>query len=114
MRLLRFFYNLAYPLVLVAMLPWLLNRMLRRGKYRHKFGQRFAIYSLRVRLRLRDGGRTWVHAVSVGEVNIAMKLIQRMREREPQRSFVLSTTTSTGFALANEHRADWLEPIYNP
>lgn len=114
MRLLRFFYNLCYPLVLVAMLPWLVHRMLRRGKYRHKFGQRFALYSPRVRQRLRGCGRTWVHAVSVGEVNIAMKLIHRLREREPQRRFLLSTTTSTGFALASEQRCDWLEPIYNP
>jgi len=114
MKLLRFFYNLAYPLVLVAMLPWLVNRMLRRGKYRHKFGQRFAIYSHRVRLRFREGGRTWVHAVSVGEVNVALKLIRRLREREPERKFVLSTTTSTGFAVATALRTDWLEPIYNP
>jgi 3-deoxy-D-manno-octulosonic-acid transferase len=47
-------------------------------------------------------------------VNIAMKLIHRLRERDPQRRFLLSTTTSTGFALANEQRCDWLEPIYNP
>jgi 3-deoxy-D-manno-octulosonic-acid transferase len=114
MRLLRFFYNLAYPLALILALPWLIRRMVRRGKYRHKFGQRFAIYSRRVRMRLQDGGRTWVHAVSVGEVLIAMKLIRRLRERDPQRRFVLSTTTSTGFALANEQRCDWLEPIYNP
>jgi 3-deoxy-D-manno-octulosonic-acid transferase len=114
MRLLRFFYNLAYPFALIAMLPWLIRRMIRRGKYRHKFGQRFAIYSSRVRSRLQGGGRTWVHAVSVGEVLIAMKLIRRLREREPGRRFVLSTTTSTGFAVANEQREDWLEPIYNP
>lgn len=114
MKLLRFFYNLLYPLVLVVLLPWLVRRMVSRGKYRHKFGQRFAIYSQRVRHRLRDGGRTWVHAVSVGEVLIALKLIRHLREREPGRRFVLSTTTSTGFALANEQRSDWLEPIYNP
>jgi 3-deoxy-D-manno-octulosonic-acid transferase len=114
MRLLRFLYNLAYPLVLVVMLPWLVRRMVRRGKYRHKFGQRFAIYSRRVRRRLQGGGRTWVHAVSVGEVLIAMKLIRRLRERDPRRRFVLSTTTSTGFVLANEQRCEWLEPIYNP
>jgi 3-deoxy-D-manno-octulosonic-acid transferase len=114
MRLLRFFYNLAYPVVLVVMLPWLFRRMIRRGKYRHKFGQRFAIYSQRVRARLKDGGRTWIHAVSVGEVLIAMKLIRRLRERDPRRRFLLSTTTSTGFALADEQRCEWLEPIYNP
>ncbi len=115
MRLLRFFYNLVYPLALVAALPWLVRRMIRRGKYRHKFGQRFAIYSDRVRRRLSaGGGRTWVHAVSVGEVLLAMKLVRRLRERDPRRHFVLSTTTSTGFALANEQRSEWLEPIYNP
>ncbi len=114
MRLLRFFYNLLYPAALVLMLPWLVHRMLRRGKYRHKFGQRFALYSPRVRQRLSDGGRTWVHAVSVGEVNIAMKLIQHLRAQDPTQRFLLSTTTSTGFALANEQRCDWLEPIYNP
>lgn len=114
MRLLRFIYNLGYPVVLFVALPWLIRRMIQRGKYRHKFGQRFAIYSRRVSVRFREGGRTWVHAVSVGEVLIAMKLIRRLRERDPDRRFVLSTTTSTGFALANEQRSNWLEPIYNP
>ncbi len=114
MSLIRLIYNLAFPVVLVAMLPALIWRMIRRGKYRHKFGQRFGIYSSRVRERLRGPRRTWIHAVSVGEVLIAMKLIRRLRERDPDRRFVLSTTTSTGFALAGEQRSDWLEPIYNP
>ena len=48
MRAVRLFYNLFFPFVLVALLPNFLMRMLRRGKYRHKFGQRFAIYSARV------------------------------------------------------------------
>jgi 3-deoxy-D-manno-octulosonic-acid transferase len=114
MGLIRFAYNLAFPVVLIAMLPALVWRMIRRGKYRHKFGQRFGLYSRRVRERLRGTRRTWVHAVSVGEVLIAVKLIRKLREREPDRCFVLSTTTSTGFAIASEQRADWLEPIYNP
>ncbi len=112
--LVRLLYNAAYPLIALIMLPGLIWKMLRRGKYRHKFGQRFAVYSTNVRTRLSARPRTWVHAVSVGEVLIALKLIDRLREREPDRAFVLSTTTSTGFALANSHRSDWLEPIYNP
>ncbi len=112
--LVRFLYNCAYPLIALLMLPGLIWKMLRRGKYRHKFGQRFAIYSKNVRARLANRPRTWVHAVSVGEVLIALKLIDRLRERDPTRAFVLSTTTSTGFALTTKHRSDWLEPIYNP
>jgi len=114
MIVLRFLYNLAFPLVVIAMLPWLIQRMIRRGKYRHKFGQRFSIYSRRVRARLVIGRWTWVHAVSVGEVLIALKLIRELKARDDTRKFVLSTTTSTGFALASENRTSWIEPIYNP
>jgi len=123
MKLLRFFYNLVFPFVLVALLPSFLFRMLKRGKYRHKFGQRFALYSPRVRAKLSAwaqqpnstvGTATWVHAVSVGEVLIALKFIREMKRHEPDLRIVLSTTTSTGFALASKEKSDWLEPIYNP
>ena len=110
----RFFYNLLFPLVLLAMLPAFILRMVRRGQYRHKFWQRFAIYSPGVRAKIADTGRLWIHAVSVGEVNIALKLIHEFRAAEPDASFVLSTTTSTGFKLAATRKTSWLEPIYNP
>lgn len=112
--LIRWIYNLAFPVVLLALLPGFLVRMVRRGKYRHKFWQRFGLYSPRVRERLRGDRRVWVHAVSVGEVLIAMKLIRAMRAEDPSVAFVLSTTTSTGFKLAARAKCPWLEPIYNP
>jgi len=114
MTAVRFLYNLAFPFVLVVLLPGFLFRMLKRGKYRHKFGQRFGLYSPRVREKLSRGGWTWIHAVSVGEVLIALKLIREMKRREPSLRIVLSTTTSTGFALAARQKSEWLEPIYNP
>jgi 3-deoxy-D-manno-octulosonic-acid transferase len=40
----RFLYNILFPAAVLLMLPGFLVRMIRRGKYRHKFGQRFAIY----------------------------------------------------------------------
>jgi 3-deoxy-D-manno-octulosonic-acid transferase len=114
MTAVRLLYNLAFPFVLLALLPSFLYRMLKRGKYRHKFGQRFGIYSSRVRRKLSRGGWTWVHAVSVGEVLIALKLIREMRTRDPQLPVVLSTTTSTGYALASKEVGENLEAIYNP
>ncbi|MFA7344676.1 MAG: 3-deoxy-D-manno-octulosonic acid transferase [Terrimicrobiaceae bacterium] len=114
MSLIRLVYNLAFPVVLLALLPGFLARMVKRGKYRHKFWQRFGIYSPRVLGKLVGTNRIWVHAVSVGEVMIAMKLIRALREGDPSASFVLSTTTSTGFKLAARAKCTWLEPIYNP
>jgi 3-deoxy-D-manno-octulosonic-acid transferase len=110
----RIIYNLAFPFVLLALLPGFLFRMIKRGKYRHKFLQRFAIYSPRVRRKLSRGGWTWVHAVSVGEVMIALKLIRGFKSNNPQIPVVLSTTTSTGFALANKEKGEQFEIIYNP
>ena len=112
--LIRFFYNALFPVVVLLMLPSFILRMFQRGKYRHKFGQRFAIYSQGVLEKIANSGRIWVHAVSVGEVNIALKLIHAMRESDPSFEFVLSTTTSTGFKLAATSKTPWLEPIYNP
>jgi len=114
MTAVRLLYNLAFPFVLLALLPSFLFRMLKRGKYRHKFGQRFAIYSPRVRRKLSRGGWTWVHAVSVGEVLIALKLIRELTSRDPELRVVLSTTTSTGYALASKQSGDHFEAIYNP
>jgi 3-deoxy-D-manno-octulosonic-acid transferase len=110
----RFVYNILFPAAVLLMLPGFLVRMIRRGKYRHKFGQRFAIYSPGVRQKIAGTNRVWVHAVSVGEVNIALKLIQALRDKDPSLAFVLSTTTSTGFKLAASRKSTWLEPIYNP
>jgi 3-deoxy-D-manno-octulosonic-acid transferase len=110
----RLAYNLVFPLALILLLPGFMARMIRRGKYRHKFAQRFAIYSDGVLEKIQDTGRIWIHAVSVGEVNIALKLIQALRDNDPSLTFVLSTTTSTGFKLAATRKTTWLEPIYNP
>lgn len=108
-------YNLFFPFVLLCLLPNFAVRMLRRGKYRHKFGQRFGIYSTRVKSRIRTlRAPTWIHAVSVGEVLIALKLILRLRQLDAQSNIVLSTTTSTGFALARKSAPSDVEVIYNP
>lgn len=88
--------------------------MARRGGYREKFGQRLGIYDAEVRARLLNRRSTWLHAVSVGEVNIALKLAGALRALERDLECVLSTTTTTGFALARKNAPDWVEVIYTP
>jgi len=88
--------------------------MIRRGGYREKFGQRLSIYDQEVRTRLSEQRSTWLHAVSVGEVNIALKLARALRALEPDLRCVLTTTTTTGFALANQSVPSWMEVMYTP
>ena len=88
--------------------------MIRRGGYREKFGQRAGIYDDEVRKRLSNQRPTWLHAVSVGEVNIALKLANALRALEPELHCVLTTTTTTGFALARKTAPPWIEVMYTP
>ena len=81
-RVIRFIYNLLWPIGLLFFLPGYLMKMVRRGGYREKFGQRLGIYDreLRARLSQSSGKRpTWLHAVSVGEVMVALKLAQQLQ-----------------------------------
>jgi len=48
----------------------------------------------------RAGGGIWVHAVSVGEVQVAAIVIAALREREPGREITLTCATPTGGARA--------------
>ena len=112
--MIRLLYNLLFPIGLMLFLPAYLLKMRRRGNYRENFGQRFGIYSREVRLRLAQHRRTWIHAVSVGEVAVGLKLATKMRELDPAFCCVVTTTTSTGYAFAHKEAPPWLEVLYNP
>src|SRR5882762_9068138 len=79
----RFIYNLLWPIGLLVFLPGYLVKMFRRGGYREKFGQRLGFYDAGVRDRLARQNSTWLHAVSVGEVSIALKLARQLRTLQP-------------------------------
>jgi 3-deoxy-D-manno-octulosonic-acid transferase len=110
----RFIYNLFWPLGLLFFLPGYFAKMIRRGGYREKFSQRLGIYDGAVRNRLSNQRSTWLHAVSVGEVNIAWKLANALRVLEPDLHCVLTTTTTTGYALARKTAPPWIEVMYTP
>ena len=112
--MIRFIYNLLWPLGLVFFLPGYLIKMFRRGGYRKNFGQRLGNYDAHLRARLYWKKATWLHAVSVGEVTIALKLARQIRISKPDVHCVLTTTTTTGFAFANQNAPDWIEVMYSP
>lgn len=108
-----FFYNILFALVYMAMMPYFLMRMWRRGGYGNGFMQRFGRYAPDVANRLKEL-RLWIHAVSVGEILVALKFIELYRAAVPGIAFILSTTTSTGHALARKRLNDRDVLIYFP
>ena len=112
--MIRFIYNLLWPIGLVLFLPRYLQKMFRRGGYRRKFGQRFGVYDRAVRSRLRDHQLIWLHAVSVGEVAIALKLARTILQTKPGARFALTVTTTTGFAFAEKNASPEIEVMYTP
>jgi len=112
--MIRLIYNVLWPLGLIFFLPGYLVKMFRRGGYREKFGQRFGIYERQLSARLYWKKSIWLHAVSVGEVTIALKLARQIRVLKPDLHCILTTTTTTGFAFANQNAPDWIEVMYSP
>lgn len=112
--MIRLIYNLLFPVGLLIFLPGYLLKMRRRGNYRRNFGQRFGIYSDELRGRLSGARPTWIHAVSVGEVAIGLKLAAKLRELDSGFRCVITTTTTTGYAFASKEAPEWMQVMYNP
>src|ERR1700744_328590 len=104
-------YSLALLVLLVLSAPWWLLRMATSGKYREGLTERLGILPHPIHSALDRRQVVWVHAVSVGEVLAASRLIEELQARLAQSSgrrapdqwrVFISTTTRTGQALARE------------
>lgn len=112
-RITLFLYNLLFLPVLLILLPGYLLRMRRRGGYGNKVLQRFGIIEPTTLERI-GRGRIWIHAVSVGEVGIALRLAREYHRRNPSERFLVTSTTSTGLSILENSASEWLEPMANP
>jgi 3-deoxy-D-manno-octulosonic-acid transferase len=94
-------YSALLLLVLLLSAPWWLWQMLRYGKYRAGWSERFG--SVPKRLREHSSAETiWIHAVSVGEVLAMTQIIADLQSQLPGWRIVVSTTTDTGQKLARQ------------
>jgi 3-deoxy-D-manno-octulosonic-acid transferase len=101
-------YSLLLVLVLVVGAPYWLARMLFFAKDKYRAGLRQRLGGVPADLRAAVAGRrvVWVHAVSVGEVLAATRLVAELEAKLGEGwRIVVSTTTATGQALARERFA---------
>lgn len=99
--MIRLFFNFAYFLLLLVFSPVLLYSTIFKGKYREGFGEK-CLGKAPVLEKKTSGSRVWIHAVSVGEVNLAVTILKEFEKRHPDFEFVISTTSRTGMELARK------------
>ncbi len=95
-------YNLIQALLSPVIAPVGLLWLMSRAKYRSVLP-----YRLGKGLKKTTGRPCfWVHALSVGEVNAALPLIQGIRDQWPESSIVCSATTATGLNALRTKASD--------
>ena len=77
-----FLYNILFAIGYTLMLPKFFLRMRRRGGYRADFGQRLGRFAPEVAARLAEKPRVWIHAVSVGEANLAGAVLREFLQEQ--------------------------------
>ena len=93
-QVIRFVYNVVFHILFALSAPFYFLKMWRRGNWRSGFGERFARYDARFKQAITNRDIIWLHAVSVGEVNICTQLIKAIEARAPNLKIVVSTTTA--------------------
>jgi 3-deoxy-D-manno-octulosonic-acid transferase len=111
----RFIYNILLLLIFPLAAPYYALRMWRRGALRRVMAERLGFYPASVRRTL-SGWRDvlWVHAVSVGEINLARVLLRELRVMEPGLKVVVTTTTATGRQVAAKLEDAQTVVVFNP
>src|SRR5580765_6776396 len=107
-------YNFAFTLFFWLSAPFYFLKMWRRGQWREGFGQRFGRFSSKIKQAVTNRHVLWIHAVSVGEVNISTQLIRALEPRLPNLKIVVSTTTTTGMGELQRKLPSHIQKIYYP
>ena len=109
--LLLIVYNLLLPVFLLVSLPGYIVKMKRRGGIGTGMRERFGIY--RIPAKDEPKGGIYIHAVSVGEVFIALKFIREWNKTHST-PVVLATSTATGHAVARQAGIPNVRVLYSP
>ena len=110
----RTIYNILFTFFFVLSAPYYFMRLLRRGNWKAGFGERFAQYNTKLKQALTNRHVLWIHAVSVGEVNVCTQLIRALEPRLPNIKIVVSTTTTTGMGELQKKLPTHVSKIYFP
>ena len=105
-------YRALLAIAFLLAFPGWIVKMLRRGGFGTRLTERIGIYTTAPEFE--PCGAIHLHAVSVGETVLALKLLREWRAEHPGTRFVLATGTSTGHDLATRAAVPGLRVTYSP
>lgn len=103
-------FNLLYLLAISLMLPAILWRSWRTGRYRRGVWDKLA--GLQSAPNTNGKPVVWFHGVSVGEVNLLKIVVTAFQQQHPDWCVIVSSTTDTGLAEACKHFGDGQVIVY--
>jgi len=110
----RILYNILFNIFFLLSVPYYFWRLRRRGNWRPGFRERFGHHHSGLKQALTNRHVVWIHAVSVGEVNLCTQLIRALEPRVPNLKIVVSTTTTTGMGELRNRLPSHISKIYYP
>jgi 3-deoxy-D-manno-octulosonic-acid transferase len=84
------------------------------GRYRKGLKERLGLLPQESAQHLTGSPRIWIHAVSLGEVKVAAPIVESLKERLPESSIIVSSTTDHGIDLAKEIFGEEVLVLYAP
>ena len=110
----RTLYNILFTIGFILSSPYYFMRMRRRGNWQQGFAERFGRYDTKLKQAITNRDTIWMHAVSVGEVNVCTQLIRALEPRLPNLKIIVSTTTTTGMGELRSKLPNHISKIYYP
>jgi 3-deoxy-D-manno-octulosonic-acid transferase len=110
----RILYNILFTICFWLAAPYYFVRMRRRGNWLPGFPERFGHYDAKLKQAITNRHVLWMHAVSVGEVNVCTQLIRALEPRLPNLKILVSTTTTTGMGELRRKLPNHISKIYYP
>lgn len=105
-------YRALLPALFLIAFPGWVVKMLRRGGFGTSLNERIGLYFSEKEFE--PCGAIHLHAVSVGETALALKLLKAWAAQDPDARFVLATGTATGHLLATSASVPSLRVTYAP
>lgn len=106
-------YQLVGWLLFIVVSPFFLLYIGFTGKHRNEFTQRLGFLN-KVQVSNEKSLRIWLHAASVGEVQVARALVTEIKNQFPDATIFLSTVTRQGHNVARKQMAPDIPCFYAP